>query len=66
MERTLKLPVLNSLWVGDHTSLRRAAQRDGVGARAHGHEFQIFSYSPGALQGVPDGVEVLDASRNHA
>ena len=56
----MKLPVLNSLWVGDQLSY---VERLSIqSARAHGHEFRIFSYSPETLQGVPDGVEVLDAS----
>lgn len=56
----MSLPVLNSLWVGERLSyLERLSIQS---ARAHGHVFRVFSYDPSALQGVPDGVEVLDAA----
>lgn len=56
----MKLPVLNSLWVGDRLSyLERLCV---LSALAQGHEFRIFSYEPGSLKGVPDGVEVRDAA----
>ena len=56
----LNLPVLNSLWVGNKLSyLEKLCIQSAL---SHGHKFRIFSYEPSALQGVPDGVEVLDAS----
>jgi hypothetical protein len=56
----LPLPVLNSLWVGDRLSyLERLSIQSAL---FHGHQFRVFSYSPDSLQGVPDGVEIVDAS----
>jgi len=51
---------LVSLWVGDR--LGKLEQLCILSALAAGHRFQLYSYEPSNLGGVPAGVEVLDAS----
>lgn len=54
------IPTLNSLWVGENlTYIERLSLQSAL---AHGHKFKLHSYSPATLTGVPEGVEVCDAS----
>ena len=53
-------PVINSLWVGDRLGfIERLCVQSAL---ATGHGFRLFSYEPGRLKGVPEGVELQDAS----
>lgn len=50
---------LNALWQGPRLGyLEQISIRS---AMALGHPFTVYSYAPGDLAGVPDGVEVRDA-----
>lgn len=52
--------VLNSLWVGAELSY---VERLSIqSALSNGHRFKLHSYSPDELRGVPQGVELCDAS----
>src|SRR5579884_870849 len=51
--------MLNSLWFGDH--LGYLEQLSIQSALRLGHPYTLYSYTPGALRGVPDGVTVRDA-----
>jgi len=50
---------LNSLWVGDR--LGYLEQLCLVSALSVGHPFTLYSYTPKALRGTPQGVELRDA-----
>lgn len=55
-----KPPTINSLWVGDKLGfIERLCVQSAL---ATGHDFRLFSYEPDQLQGVPQGVELRDAS----
>lgn len=56
----MSLPNLNSLWVGKSLGyLERLCLKSAL---QNGHNFTLWSYEPGSLCDVPDGVEVRDAS----
>ena len=50
---------INTLWFGE--SLGYLERLSIHSALAAGHQLTIWSYTPGALRGVPDGVPVRDA-----
>ena len=55
-----RLPVLNSLWVGEElTYMERLSMQSAL---YHGHRFRLYSYDPDKLGCVPAGVEVCDAA----
>lgn len=55
----MSLTRLNSLWVGDRLGyLERLCL---ASARAVGHDFTLYSYTPDSLAGVPEGIELRDA-----
>lgn len=52
-------PHLNSLWVGDRLGyIERLCL---ASARAVGHGFTLYSYTPDTLKGVPTGIELRNA-----
>src|SRR3982074_155733 len=51
---------LNSLWVGNRLGyLEQLSLKSAV---AVGHPMTLYSYTPESLRGVPEGVELRDAS----
>ena len=60
LKKAAVLPVLNSLWVGEELSYVERLSLQS--AMHHGHQFRVYSYAPDTLRGVPEGVEVRDAS----
>ena len=53
----MSLPIVASLWIGGRLSfLEQVCLKSFVD---HGHRTILYTY--GAVAGVPDGVEVLDA-----
>lgn len=54
------LEPLNALWIGDRLGV--VERLTMVSAMSVGHPFRLFSYSPGTLSDVPDGVELCDAN----
>ena len=54
------METLNALWFGDH--LGYLEQLSIKTALAQGHPYTLYSYEPKRLSGVPDGVEVRNAS----
>tara|TARA_R110000765_G_C18891608_1_gene603126 strand:- start:465 stop:1265 length:801 start_codon:yes stop_codon:yes gene_type:complete len=56
----MKLPHLNSLWVGPRLDyLERLCI---ASAKATGHEFTLWSYDPENLEGVPEGTNLRNAA----
>lgn len=54
------VPDLTSLWVGQElTYVERLSIQSAL---AHGHRYNLYSYEPAKLRGVPAGVEVRDAA----
>lgn len=56
----MSLTNLNTLWVGNRLSyIEQLCIKSGVD---HGHHVVLWSYEPAQLSGLPDGVELRDAS----
>ncbi len=56
----MSLVHFNSLWVGPRLNyLERLCL---ASAKAAGHEFTLWSYDPGKLEGVPPGTDLRDAA----
>ena len=52
-----ELDVIQSLWLGDFTTMERLAVCSFL---ENGHEFHLYAYK--SLRGVPDGVRLRDAN----
>src|SRR6476646_687175 len=52
-----ELDVIQSLWLGDFTTMERLAVCSFL---ENGHEFHLYAYK--SLRGVPDGVKLRDGN----